>query len=337
MKCKRLFFPISMICLFLVLIFVPLVHAQSSKPITITVLTSWSRGYPEVDDYIVPWMSKVEEATGGRVKIRWMGGPEAVHPFEQLKAVQKGLCDILYTNAAYHPETVPAGQAADLVYVTPKVRADSGFEALVAEVYLKRAGVKYLLPAFYSGNQYQLFLNKKIERADLKGLKIRATPFYVPLVAGLGGATVQTTTGEIYDAMSSGVIDGYCSPQRYPMTIKLNEVTKFAVLPRVGEVVFITLINTNFWNKLPKDLQSTIEKVTKEVVDKQRAITIKKAEDDTSKMIKSGMTFLQLPPEEANKMIKVFRDRSWEELVLKYDREFGPKLKAIAEKIEKTK
>jgi len=310
--------------------------AQTDKPITLSVLSSWPKGYPEVDDYVLPWIAKIESATGGRLKLRWMGGPEAVHPFEQLKAVQKGLTDILYTHPAYHPEVVAAGQAADLVYAVPKVRTESGYDTLLAEVYLKRGGVKYL-PPFPSGMQYQLFMNKKIDKADLTGLKIRATPFYVPMVAGLGGATVQTTTGEIYDSLSSGVIDGYCSPQRYPMTIKLHEVTKYAVLPRVGEVVFISLVNTSSWNKVPKDLQATVEKVTREVVEAQRAVMLKKTKEEEPRMLQHGMAFVQLPPQESSKMLKVFRDRSWETLIFKPDPEFAPKLKAIAEKIEQTK
>ena len=337
MKRKGLLCAVGFFCMVLIFVSVSSVFAQGTKTVTLNLLSSWPRGYPEVEDYIIPWMSAVEQATGGQVKIRWMGGPEAVHPFEQLKTVQKGLCDILYTHPAYHPETVSAGQASDLVYAVPKVRTESGFDAMQNEVYQKRAGVKYL-PSFPSGNQYQLFINKKITKADLTGLKIRATPFYVPVVAGLGGATVQTTTGEIYDAMSSGVIDGYCCPQRYPMTIKLHEVTKFAVLPRIGEVVFITLVNMNTWDrKLSKDLHSTIEKVTREVVEKQRAITIKKTEEEAPKMLQHGMTLLQLPKEESYKMLKVFRDKSWETLIMKKDPEFGAKLRAIADKIEKTK
>lgn len=338
MKRKGLLFVTSIFCAVIILVCVSPVAAQkSTKTVTLNLLSSWSRGYAEVEEYIIPWMSAVEKATGGQVKIRWMGGPEAVHPFEQLKAVQKGLCDILYTHPAYHPETVPAGQASDLIYATPKLRIANGFDTMINEVYQKRAGVKCLQP-FPTGYRYQLFVNTKIRRADLTGLKIRATPFYVPVVAGLGGATVQTATGEIYDAMSTGVIDGYCSPQRYPVAIKLYEVTKFGVAPRFGEVVFITLVNINNWNsKLSKEQQSIIDKVTNEVVEKQRAITMKKTEEEIPKLLQHGMTLVELPKEESAKMLRVFRDKSWEELIMKKDPQFGPKLRAIADKIEKTK
>lgn len=311
-------------------------HAQGAESITLNVLSSWSKGYPDVDEYIIPWMTKMEAATGGRLKFRWMGGPETVHPFEQLKAVQRGLTDVLYTHPAYHSEIISVGQAADLVYASPKIRYESGFDAAIAEVYLKKGGVKYL-PAFSSGVQYQLFMNKKIDKADLKGMKIRATPFYVPMVSALGGATAQTPTGEIYDAMNSGVIDGYCCPQRYPMTIKLNEVTKYAVLPRIGECVWITLVNGNKWSKIPKDLQDTVEKVTREVNEEQRAVMMSRAKEEEQKMLKTGMSVVQLPPEESAKMLKAFREKSWETLIFKPDPENAPKLKAIADKIEASK
>ena len=82
------------------------VSAAGGEPITLSVLSSWPKGYPDVEEYIVPWMTRMEKATGGRLKLRWMGGPETVHPFEQLKAVQRGLADILYTHPAYHAELV---------------------------------------------------------------------------------------------------------------------------------------------------------------------------------------------------------------------------------------
>jgi TRAP-type C4-dicarboxylate transport system substrate-binding protein len=296
------------------------------------VLASWPKGYPEIDKYLLGWTKHIEKATGGRVTPKWMGGPEVVHPFEQLKAVQRGLCDVLFTHPAYHPGVVSAGQASDLFYASPEKRAKTGWTKMMTDLYKTRAGVKYL-NAFASGMPYQLFLNKEIESADLRGLKIRATPFYRPVVEGLGGATVQMPTGEIYTGMQRGVIDGFCAPGVYPLGLKLYEVTKYAILPGFGEVNWINLVHMDSWDKLSDDLKSTVEKATVEFQEKMRPVFQENWEIEKKEIVKRGMKLIQLPPADSKKMLDIFATSSWQELVLKKDAEYGPKLKALADKI----
>lgn len=302
--------------------------------ITWKVLSSWPKGYPEVDEFLLGWAKKVNEATGGTLNPKWMGGPEVVHPFEQLKAAQTGVCDVLFTHPAYHPEVVSAGQATDLFYASPKKRAEIGWTKLMADVYKARAGVKYLSP-FASGIPYQTYLNKEIRKADWTGLKIRATPFYRPLVEGLGGVTVQLPTGEIYTGMQRGVIDGFCSPGVYPVQLKLFEVTKYAILPGYGEASWIFLVHSRTWDKLSPDLKKVVEETTLEFEEKMRPVFIDYWKKENQEIVKRGMKVIELPAPDAKKLLSVYEAKSWEELILKKDLEFGPKLKAIADKIEK--
>jgi hypothetical protein len=58
-------------------------------------------------------------------------------------------------------------------------------------------------------------------------------------------------------------------------------------------------------------------------------------ESEEKELKKRGMDLLVLPPKEAEKYLTIFYERSWEELVLKREPEFGPKLKEAADRLGK--
>jgi TRAP-type mannitol/chloroaromatic compound transport system substrate-binding protein len=65
-------------------------------------------------------------------------------------------------------------------------------------------GKRYVLFGTPNGAGYHLVLRKRIDKADLTGMKIRCTLFYDPLIKGLGGAPVRIAGGEIYTALERG-------------------------------------------------------------------------------------------------------------------------------------
>jgi len=58
-------------------------------------------------------------------------------------------------------------------------------------------------------------------------------------------------------------------------------------------------------------------------------------EKEEKELQKRGMELLVLPPNEAEKYLNTFYERSWEELVLKRDPEFGPRLKEAVDRMRK--
>ena len=52
---------------------------------------------------------------------------------------------------------------------------------------------------------FHLYLNKKIDKPDLTGLKIRITPVYRDFFQALNANVVTTPPGEVYTALERGV------------------------------------------------------------------------------------------------------------------------------------
>jgi TRAP-type transport system periplasmic protein len=309
--------------------------AWAQKAIEWRMLVSWTAEDTAVKNIINPFIEKVNQRAAGKLKISTFG-PEAVPAFQQLKPVRDGLFDALYTHPAYHMGDISLAQGLDLVSASGKARRDAGLLGIVDEAYRKRVNITYL-GAPPDGVGYNLILKKKISKADLTGLKIRTNPFYDPLVKALGGAAVGIAPGEIYSALEKGVVDGSTWPATGIMDYKWYEVTKYLLRPRFGESCRGILVNLNSWNRLPKDLQELVITAVLEAEEdapkRQRALL----ESEEKELQKRGMELLVLPPPEAQKFLNTFYERSWAELVVQRDPEYGPKLKEAADKLTKKK
>jgi TRAP-type C4-dicarboxylate transport system substrate-binding protein len=86
---------------------------------------------------------------------------------------------------------------------------------------------------------------------------------------------------------------------------------------------------------LPKDLQDLLTQIAMEVEEEGRISMIGSLESDEKELQKRGMDLLALPPKEAEKFLNAFYERSWEELVLKREPEFGPRLKEAVDRMRK--
>jgi TRAP-type C4-dicarboxylate transport system substrate-binding protein len=86
---------------------------------------------------------------------------------------------------------------------------------------------------------------------------------------------------------------------------------------------------------LPKDLQDLLNKAAIEIEEEGRAAMISSLSNEEKELQKRGVELLVLPPKEAAKYLNAFYGRSWEELVLKHDSEFGPRLKEAIDRMKK--
>ena len=301
----------------------------AEKPIKLRLLSSWGTNFLYVRDWVVPFVQRLNERSGGRLQVSWVG-PEAVPPFEQLKPLSEGLFDILFTHSVYHMGQMAVGTGLDLVKGTPKERRAAGFYELLDEVY-ETVNAKFLGVAFGAVG-YHFLLKKPLQKADLTGLKLRSSPFYNPLIKSLGGATVKVKIGEVYAALDKGIVDGAAAPISLALDFKWYEVAKFQLRPQFGELVEIILMNRNTWNNLPKDLQELVMQVQIEMEEEGYKYLTAKGKEEEQKLVNLGMNLNVLPPSEGKKLVKAFYDQTWKGVVLKHSPDFGPKMKELTDK-----
>ena len=97
---------------------------------------------------------------------------------------------------------------------------------------------------------FHIYLNKKIDKLDFTGLKIRVTPVYKDIVEAMGGTTVTTAPGEVYTALERGVVDGYGWPVTGIFDLGWEKVTKFRIEPAFYSVEVGVLVNLDVWKGL---------------------------------------------------------------------------------------
>src|SRR2546429_393847 len=248
------------------------VVAAASPALGQTTLTMSSWVSPQhhlTANVLQGWATEVEKATNGRVKFTMLPKHPSAPP-GTFDAVRDGLVDLSFVTASY----TPARHILPLLAELP----GSGDTALVNSVAYSRVywkhfhkvgefkGVKVL--GVFTHGPWQMFTKKPVKSiADVQGLKIRTGGGIAEQVAkALGASAFVKPAPESYELLSSGVADGVFFPLESITSFKLETVLAQATLFPGGmySSAFGFFMNEEKWNKLPKQDQEAIEKISGE-------------------------------------------------------------------------
>jgi TRAP-type transport system periplasmic protein len=250
-----------------------LVAAARPAPAQTTLtMSSWvSPQHHLTANVLQVWANDVEKATGGRVKFTMLPKHPSAPP-GTFDAVRDGLVDLSFVTASYTP-------ARHILPLLPELPG-SGDTAFVNSVAYSRIHWKYfqkvgeyrgvkLLGVFTHGPG-QMFTKKPVAGiGDVQGLKIRTGGGVAEQVAkALGASAFVKPAPESYELLSSGVADGVFFPLESIISFKLDTVLEQATLFPGGmySSAFGFFMNEDKWNKLPKQDQAAIEKVSGEYI-----------------------------------------------------------------------
>ena len=193
----------------------PAVLAQS--PIVIKMQTSW--GASNIwDEFAKDYATRVEEMSGGRLKIDVLPAGAVVAAFQVLDAVNDGLIDAAHSVPVYW---YGKNKAASLFGTGPVFGGSAttmlawfyagGGEALYDELTQDIMGldVKGYLGFPMFAQPFGWFKGEVNSPADLQGFKYRTVGLAADLMAKLGMSVAQLPGGEIVPAMERGVIDAF--------------------------------------------------------------------------------------------------------------------------------
>ena len=243
----------------------PPAHAQ-----TTLTMSSWVSPQHHITAVVLQgWANEAEKVTNGRVKFQMLPKHPSAPP-GTFDAVREGLVDLSYVTASYTPARHILPMLAEL--------PGAGETALVNSVAYSRIywkhfhkvgeykGVK-LLGVFTHGPG-QMFTKKPVKSiADVQGLKIRTGGGIAEQVAkALGASAFVKPAPESYELLSSGVADGVFFPLESIISFKLDTVLEQASLFPGGmySSSFGFFMNEDKWNKLPRQDQEAIEKISGE-------------------------------------------------------------------------
>ena len=221
---------------------------------------------------LAPWAERIENASGGRIKIEIfpsmsLGGKPPQLP----RQVRDGVVDMAWLVNAYAAGQFPRTEVFELPGIQQgNSSAVNAAMFLMYDDYLQ-ADFKGLFPLFQHvhGGQALHMADEKITSPDqLAGKKIRIpsrTGAWV--LEALGASPVKTSVGEIPVALSKKVVDGAMIPweiipplkiqkvTRYQIEGPLNPKSKFGLGKRLGTTSFQLAMNTERWDGLPEDIR----------------------------------------------------------------------------------
>lgn len=127
---------------------------------------------------------------------------------------------------------------------------------------------------------------------DLEGMRIRIPEgrMFADAFASLGSVPVEVNVLKLYPALQNREIDAQENPLSITEALKLHEVTRHVALTSHMWSGFNLIASRKFWDKLPADVQQTIERVARKQVARQRTHTDALNRTLESKIAGWGMT-----------------------------------------------
>jgi tripartite ATP-independent transporter DctP family solute receptor len=138
---------------------------------------------------------------------------------------------------------------------------------------------------------------------DMKGLKIRTlpTPVHIAYFKAIGAAPTPLDWTELFEALRTGVVDSQENPPSMTYTAKFYEVQKFYSLTAHVNEVGAFVMSKTFYEKLPKDLQTTVNTAARKATVWQRVENDKDNQKYLKELEKAGMKVNTIPQAELEK------------------------------------
>jgi TRAP-type transport system periplasmic protein len=289
--------------------------------------------FPENQFYVkrtVEWIEKLNQEGKGVLHINFIGGPKAIPTFEVGKAVQSGVVDIGFTTGAFYTNVMPEADFLKLSETSAAEQRKNGGYELINRIWAEKANMRYLAKVV-EFTPFHLYLNKKIDKPDLTGLKIRITPVYREFFQSMNAQVMTTAPGEVYTALERGVIDGYGWPIHALFDLNWQEKTKFRVDPGFYTAEVSVLVNKTTWDKLSDAQKDVLRRAGATGEAEAAAEFAAENEKETKRQAAAGMQTITLNPGVAETYIAKAYQAGWDG-VIRQSPEIGPKLKVFFSK-----
>ena len=296
---------------------------------------AWAQGvtlrlvsaFPENQFYVkrtIEWVEKVNAEGKGVLQINFIGGPKAIPTFEVGKSVQTGVVDIGFTTGAFYTNVMPEADILKLSETSAAEQRRNGGYDLINKIWAEKANMRYLAKVV-EFTPFHLYVNKKIDKPDLTGLKIRITPVYRDFFQSLGATVMQTAPGEVYTALERGVVDGYGWPINGIFDFNWHEKTKFRVDPGFYNAEVSLIMNLDKWKGLSQKQRDLLMRHV--VAHEENNVSWKKVnEEDIKRQQQAGIQVIRFDAATAKQYYDKAYDVAWAG-VIKASPQYGPQLR----------
>jgi TRAP-type mannitol/chloroaromatic compound transport system substrate-binding protein len=291
--------------------------AKAQGPITMR----WQSTWPSKDifhEYALDFAKKVNDMTGGDLKIDVLPAGAVVPAFGLLDAVSKGTLDGGHGVFVYHYGkqvavsmwgSSPAyGMDANMLLAWHKY---GGGKALLAKAYNVINANVVSFPYGPMATQALGWFKKRITKPDdFKGLKFRTVGISIDLFTGMGAAVTALPGGEIVPALDRGLIDAAefnnASSDRLLGFADVSKICMLQSYHQNAESFEITFNKTKY-DALPAKLKVIIENAVEAAsADMSWKAIDRYSQDYIELQVKDKVKFYKTPDSVLRKQLEVF-------------------------------
>ncbi|MBA2778859.1 TRAP transporter substrate-binding protein DctP [Billgrantia kenyensis] len=288
-----------------------LVTQAAADTVTLRTVSSFNPG-TAIPHTFEKFLEEIKNDADAPVQINFIGGPEAMPPFQVGNAVSNGVVDMAFVTSAFYTSSLPAAHALNLTRFSPEELRETGRFEQLQEMWREQMNVHYLAYTNY-GNRYHLYLNEPIDGPELNGLRMRITPVYRAFVEAMGGEAAQTPPGEVYTALERGIVDGYGWPIQGIFDLGWNEHTRYRVDPGFYHVEVGVLVNQNTWDNLTDEQRDYL---TEKAIwlEELNGLNDEINAEEERRQAEAGIEVIEFEGEDRERFLEMAYEAQWERL-----------------------
>ncbi len=211
-----------------------------------------------------------EKYTNGRVKVEIYPNSSLYKDKEELEALQLGSVQLLAPSISkFGPLGVKEFDVFDLPFL---MSDDSHARQMMASPMMgefdQKLEAKGVAPLAYWDNGAIVYTANRplILPEDFRGLKMRIQggKVYDAITRELGALPQILPFSAVYQSLQTGVVDGEDNVPSNILTQKFYEVQKNLTVSFHGRITYALITNKTFWNSLPPDVRTELDRAVKE-------------------------------------------------------------------------
>jgi TRAP-type C4-dicarboxylate transport system substrate-binding protein len=285
--------------------------------------------FPENQFYVkrtIDWIAEVNKDGKGVLQINFIGGPKAIPTFEVGNAVKTGVVDIGFSTGAFYTNVMPEADILKLSETSAAEQRKNGGYELINKIWAEKANMRYLAKVV-EFTPFHLYLNKKIDKPDLTGLKIRITPVYREFFQAMNAQVMTTAPGEVYTALERGVIDGYGWPIHALFDLNWQEKTKYRVDPGFYNAEVSLVMNLDKYKSLTQAQRDYLNRKA-EAYEGQNDFWKSYNQNEAKRQAEAGIQVITFDAATNKAFVEKAKEIGWANAI-KTSPQYGPELKKV--------
>ena len=278
-------------------------EAPADKEVELTIGTIYATTHPS---HIATenFAKKVEELTNGSVKVTIYPNSQMGSESEIVQQVMAGDLDISCSGGGMWASYAPAAATFESLFMFRSVEEQKALmdstDILDKFNEVMDGSGAHCVGWLSLGSRYVLS-NKAVRAADdFNGLKIRVpdNPVYVNLMTALGANPTIVPWGDVYTALSSGMVEGCEADMANLSNSNLQETAKY--LTFTGHITCTTFVcmNEDKWNSRSEAQQAAVIEAFEYANGIQVQATIDNEQTYIDAFADAGIELIDLPAEE---------------------------------------